>query len=531
MGHVEHETREAGERVRYELALDAARIGTWTWDPSTDRVEWDAQMAACFGMAADSFDGSFAAYLEAIHPDDRDRVAALVGTARDTGSPLTFEHRAIWPDGSVHWLEARGRDVRAPDGALLLMVGVGIDIDERKHLEMALEETMSLRAAALLTEQLEAAERLAQLGSWYWDARENLVTLSKEMQRLCGGDIPSSMTGQEFREVLRERAHPDDVEILATAPAEALRDRDSFWVEQRLVDVGGGERHVLHRGEVLVGEHDDVLGLRGTTQDVTRQRRAELELLETRERLVRERRAVEVLHETLIRPDFPEIPGYEVSATYSAPPNEPEVGGDWYDAFELGDGRVVLAIGDVSGHGVRAARLMAKLRHATRAYAVIEPDLASILARLDLFVRRFALDEEFATVALGLLDPRSGVLELASAGHLPPLVLDGSMTPWFAEEPVGVVLGPAVGDVKPRTVVTITVEVGGSVVFYTDGLVERRGESLDAGLRRLADAATGQPPGSAHTLRAAIVATCLEGSPTTDDACLLILTRAEPTPR
>ncbi len=521
MARLEYWRSRSDEEVRYRLALDAARIGTWTWDPDTNVVEWDPQMEACYGLAPGAFDGTLDAYLRCVHPDDRNAVSAMVVRARDSGGPLTFEHRAIWPDGSVHWLEARGRDVRDSNGNLIRMVGVGIDIDQRKQLEGALEEADALRASALLAQQLQAAEHIAELGSWYWDARSNRVTLSMEMVHLCGGGIDSEITGQQFRDVLRGRSHPDDLELLASAPADALRNREPFWIEQRLRGDGDFYRHVLHRGEMVIDDRGVVIGIRGTTQDVTRQRDAEQALVETQRRLAEERRAVEVLHQTLIRPVFPPALGYSIAATYIPPEGQPKIGGDWYDAFEIPDGRIVIGIGDISGHGVSAARLMAKLRHATRAYSVVDPDPANVLTKLDRFVDQFGRDEEFATVTIGLLDPTRGTVQLASAGHLPPLLVDVA-GPCFVYPPAGLPLGVGRGTESPRETAEAVLGSGSALVLYTDGLVERRGEQLDAGLGRLASA--GRAGACVDLDR--LVRDCLDGTTATDDICVLVLERS-----
>ena len=181
---------------------------------------------------------------------------------------------------------------------------------------------------------------------------------------------------------------------------------------------------MVHRGEILFDEAKKIVAVRGTFQDVTEQRAAETALLAARERLARERRAVGVLQETLIRPRFPTLAAFDIAARYlPAEDDFGEIGGDWYDAFLLPDGRVMLAVGDVSGHGLSSARLMAKLRHATRAYACIGDDLPDLLVRLGAFLIQFRDDIQIATLLLAA--PRAGHREArvrlcgpsAAAGH------------------------------------------------------------------------------------------------------------------
>src|SRR5207237_489464 len=148
------------------------------WDLATDVVEWDEAMEARYGLRTGSFGGTFDEFIERVHPDDREWVLREVALARDAGRNLAFEHRVVWPDGSEHWIEARGRPVYDDDGTLVGMVGVGIDVDERKQLEALILETSELRATAEVARQLQEAERIARLGSWRWNASTDTATVS-----------------------------------------------------------------------------------------------------------------------------------------------------------------------------------------------------------------------------------------------------------------------------------------------------------------------------------------------------------------
>jgi anti-sigma regulatory factor (Ser/Thr protein kinase) len=158
------------------------------------------------------------------------------------------------------------------------------------------------------------------------------------------------------------------------------------------------------------------------------------------------------------------------------------VGVDWDDVFELADGSIGLAVGDVVGHGVRAAATMGRLRNVLRAYAIEGFGPAEALTRLN----RLACegdDDIFATVVFALLTPARSRLRLASAGHPPPLLRapDGSVS--LLDEgrslPVGAAPDASYSEADLR------VESGSTIVLYTDGLVERRGESIDVGISRL----------------------------------------------
>jgi GAF domain-containing protein len=185
------------------------------------------------------------------------------------------------------------------------------------------------------------------------------------------------------------------------------------------------------------------------------------------------------------------IPGWEVAAQY-APGGRGGVGGDFYDAVQLENGRLAFVIGDVMGHGLRAAAAMAQMRAAVRAYLSVDPDPALVVAKLDVMFSRLTITQ-LATLVYGVVDPGEHKLSFVNAGHYPPLVVSPEQAPEFVTVHPRLPLG-AGGDDRAAT----TVDFGDDDVFvlYTDGLVERRGEVVDAGLERLVEAAsalTGHP--------------------------------------
>lgn len=505
------------------LVLDAGRLGMWSWNALTDEVTWDDAMQARFGLEPTSAVHTFDEYLERVLPEDRETTMAAVENARDTGQDLTFEHRVVWPDGSVHWLEGRGRAVCDEHGAFVGMVGIGLDIDDRKRIEEMQRETDALRANADLVQQLEDAQRLARIGNWRWDFASDELVLSAEMHRQLGGDAPR--TGHELLELWTQRVHPDDRPVFEETQAQSITDGRPFVVEHRLV-VRGQTRHMVHRGEIIRDEAGTIVGMRGTTQDITERRAAEEALVTTRDRLEEEQRAVEVLHEALIQPDFPPVPGFEIAARYLSAEVVADIGGDWYDAFPLPDGRIMLAVGDVSGHGLRAARLMAKLRHATRAYATLDPDPVRVLEHLDRFLGHFAEPEEFATVQVAILDANTGALELVSAGHPFPLFVRHDDAE-FVTVNGGRVLGVTMRPLRV-TPVQLTLEPGTALLFYTDGLVERRGATLATlgdGADRLVELTLADTGDDAGAVCDVALGACLRGVSREDDVCVLAVVR------
>jgi serine phosphatase RsbU (regulator of sigma subunit) len=207
---------------------------------------------------------------------------------------------------------------------------------------------------------------------------------------------------------------------------------------------------------------------------------------ENREMYTEQRSIAQTLQHALLPEKLPEFDGLEVGARYVPAASGIDVGGDWYDVVTAGDGRVLVMIGDVSGHGLRAATTMASLRHAALAYAAQDPSPAAVLAQLSDFVNSGPHDY-FATMLCAVIDVGARRLTVASAGHMPPLLIDGTggqFVEFDANVPIGVVRK------SPYLQRTLSVGPDATLVAFTDGLVERRGEVLDVGLARLREAAT-----------------------------------------
>ncbi len=185
------------------------------------------------------------------------------------------------------------------------------------------------------------------------------------------------------------------------------------------------------------------------------------------------------LQHNLLPARLPTHPNLAVAVRYQAAVDNAEVGGDFYEVIEL-DGRFLVAIGDVCGHSIEAALVMAEIRHALRAYAVQGDDPVTILDRLDLMLRHFNPARDFTTLCLLLIDPATDSAMVANAGHLPPLLADQNGARYLD---VG---GPMIGLGLSREPATeIALPIGTTVVLMTDGLVERRGTSLDERMERL----------------------------------------------
>lgn len=234
-----------------------------------------------------------------------------------------------------------------------------------------------------------------------------------------------------------------------------------------------------------------------------------------------ERGLADALQRSLM-PRLPDLPAVALAGRY-LPAAAARLGGDWFDAFSLPDGRLGLAIGDVVGRGFHAAAIMGQLRSGLRAYALDSRSPAVVLERLSGLLRQIELGRT-ATLVYLVLDAHGGALTVASAGHPPPLIRPTDGEPWYLDLPGSVPLGAARHSRYED--MEVEFEPGSAIVLYTDGLVERRGEPLEAGLERLAATVAVAHERLEH-LGDALVDVLLPEGPGNDDAALLVA-RATP---
>ncbi len=193
------------------------------------------------------------------------------------------------------------------------------------------------------------------------------------------------------------------------------------------------------------------------------------------------------LQRSLLPRRLPTVGGVEFAVRYEPASQEAEIGGDFYELTALGD-LLLIAIGDVVGHSLHAATVMAEIRHALRAYAVEGHPPGEIVRLIDDLMVRL-LPGEMATLCLLLLDPSTGHARLANAGHLPPLLIeDGRVSEVWQRAPL---LG--IGHPRPADL-EFTVPAGATLLLYTDGLIERRDITIRDGIADLTELAAAVDP-------------------------------------
>lgn len=231
----------------------------------------------------------------------------------------------------------------------------------------------------------------------------------------------------------------------------------------------------------------------------------------------RERTTAETLQHALLPRTLPRVGPVETASRYVAGAAGVDIGGDWYSLWPVDDEHFAFVVGDVSGRGLSAARVMARLRYVLLAYLSEGHSPAKALQMCTQHID-IESDDHFATAIVGTASSRIRELQLASAGHLPPLLINDDGSCVFLETPTQLPLGIA-GEAYHQT--TFTLPPGATLICFTDGLVERRGESIDDGLQRLAVAAR-QPGHSLEGLLDGLLASVTEGG-FEDDTAILAL--------
>ena len=345
---------------------------------------------------------------------------------------------------------------------------------------------------------------------WTTDEQGRVTFVNERWLEFTGRTL-----AEEVGDTWATSAHPDDRPELVARWQDALSQREELRMEYRLRRADGSFRWVLEVGVPRFTDGEFV-GYVGTATDIHERWAMEQRLRRVYER---EHRVAETLQRSLLPEMLPEIDGLMLSARYLPAGAGTAIGGDWYDALELDDGRVALVVGDVVGHGLRAAATMGQLRNAFRAYALVEPSPATAVARIDRLLVRGG-GGAMATLLYLILDRDTGEVVFTSAGHPPPLLLtpDGAR---FLEEGRSVPVGAA--DPAAFLESRVTVPADATILLYTDGLVERRDVPLDRRLAQLAEAAAASAGGDLERLCDAVVGDLLGGMEPADDVALLAI--------
>lgn len=272
--------KQAVEKLRASqerllLANQVGKIGTCEWDFKTGKLTWSEEMEALFHLAPGSFEGSYVHWLKRVHPDDRAHAdAAAQRTARE-GVDFDTEFRILLPDGSVRWVVGKARIFKDASGKPYRLIGVNMDITDRKRVE---EE---LRTSA---QRLSLALSAAKMGDWSWDATTDMATLSPRAAQIFGIPSGAYMTWTEMQNLL----HPEDSNRAKLAVEKAIAENSDYDIEYRVILPDGEVRWVAVKGRAQYNASGQVLGMLGVLLDISPRKQVEVE---REELLLREKAA------------------------------------------------------------------------------------------------------------------------------------------------------------------------------------------------------------------------------------------------
>jgi PAS domain S-box-containing protein len=535
---------------RYNSLVQAGNQVVWVTGPAGEISEDSPEWRWVTGQSLDEYLAN--GWLGALHRDDRDRTERDWLACIEAGRVFEGTYRVRTRTGSFRYFDVRAVPIER-NGVIVEWIGASTDVTgQREADEMRGRLTEQLSAAALRTSRLQQATSLlakelsvhgvvtvvTEVGQSAIGAdRSAVAILDQDRLRLR---VMSPDFGSEAEDQGVAQDVPLDVPgVMAAAIAarrpvvldspESLRRQFEADGDVGPLLAGSDERAWVSLPLITSGAPLGALqfSFRGTRQ-ITDEERVFLEALagqcalalERAMMFEREHATAETLQRSLLPDNLPEVPGIALRARYQ--PVSVEVGGDWYDAFRLPDGKLAVATGDVMGKGLAAAAGMGRVRNALRALALTDPRPAAVLAGLDRLFLATELDEQVTTVCYLLVDPSTGEGVAGNAGHLPPLLLEAGFPPRLDQTEAGTPLGWA----SPRLQYPFRLKPGTTAVLYSDGLVENRKRGLDAGLDELVQVAAQAPPevtDDPDALISFLVGRMLAGYEQDDDVTVLAL--------
>jgi PAS domain S-box-containing protein len=464
------------------------------------------------------------------HPRDLPDVQREWRRSLITGKPFEMSHRLRGIDGVYRWFLTRVVPQSGENGTIARWYGAttNVDAERRATLQLAFFAELGQRLTSLptLDATLEAVVEslvpnfadwamveLHDDGDTYVAAADHAAATSRhDLRGLVGRRNADGTTLAVGDEAMRT-GRPAIVYSDRPSPDAGAAGFTSAVSVPLVVETGVRGVLTLAMVEAAGAFSDADLPF---VQEIARRIAPALARAEIYER---ERRIAQTFQNAVLPRRLPEIPGLRFDALYEPGKTEALVGGDWFDAFRLADGRIVITIGDVIGSGLAAATAMGEARQSIRGAAAINPDPAILLDAADRILAD-SPDDRYATAWVGIVDPIDFSLRYASAGHPQPMVRDPDSTVRMLEGE-GLPLGLAGSLAHRRTTFTTFIERGSLLLLFTDGLIESTRDALrDEAILVAALAATGpNRRATARELRDAV----LGNEAAHDDVAILLV--------
>ena len=500
--------RESEERFR--TLFEAAPIGLAQASPGGELVTANSSFLTLVGYTGSELKRMRLDSLA--HPQDAARCRSMFEALVSASSgPRELELRFRRKDGTEFWGLLSVAPVRHETGETRFVHASLQDLSERRRVELLDQAEAERHRLYEMFLRVPAAVFVARGPEHVVEfANPNFVELLGDPSCI-GKPVPSTLFGADTGALL-ESVYSSGEPVSLT--------------EHTVTAHGGAERFFNCLLQPMWQPMGEIEGVTGHMTDVTDLIRARNELeavaAERASVYLHEHEIAETLQRSLLPDRLPELKGLTLAARYLPGSAGIDVGGDWYDIFPMAIGRVGLVVGDVIGRGLKAAAAMGQLRIALRAYALDADDPAAVLARLSGLLEDLS-DVEMATVFFGIVDYGHQSFRFASAGHPAPLLLKPNGEAVFLEggrrPPLGV---PMKGERSARA----DLEPGCTLILYSDGLVERRDQSIDEGMEQLRRLVS-ESNRDLESLCNRIIE-ILAGNPTDDVALLALRTATTP---
>jgi PAS domain S-box-containing protein len=541
----------ARSEERHRLVAASLPGTTWTATPD-GMLDFISEGAMPMDRPANELLGP--AWLEVVHPDDRERVISVWTAALAAAAPYDIQFRVRMAGGVYRWHLVRGLPQLDETGTIVRWVGVNIDVDDQRRADEQREKVaIGLRALA------EAGAEMYGSLNFEQTLRNVAEAVAKSFATACTIDLLTEKGDYQRVAVVHPRAdmraiferytdagrftpeHPivQAIRFGRSTCVTELRDGWSSTQVPSLVTVV----ELLQLRSLLVvpvrATDESVIGALCCSIDRDDPRPAYVpedipfaeELgrragiaVEHARAYERERTIAMRFQEASLPAVLPVVEGLRLSAEYRPGYSEAEIGGDWYDAFLLDDGRIAITIGDVLGKGLGAAVTMATLRQSMRAAASILPNPNAMLGVAERTLRDIP-EHTYATALAGIYDPAQRQFTFATAGHPGPVLrdADGRIEELVA---TGALLGLGQTHLEQATVF---VPPGSALAFFTDGLSEST-RDIDDGYQRIHAALASASVRSADNPARALVEHVLDRAPARDDIAVLVMETASEVP-
>lgn len=445
------------QRLQYHV--ENSPLAVIEWDQDWRVNYWSKQAERMFGYRAEEIVGRSTGELGFVHPEDAAAVGEVVEALRSGREVRNMSlNRNVRKDGSVAYCEWYNSGLRDARGNVVSILSLVLDVTERhryeeERLRNELQANVLAEAGKMLAASLDFAttiQTVVRLGLPAFASWSQIDLLDDEGLIRTEGIAGRTAAGPRTRLGVAAAIESGEPIVIPSEIVVPLRARGRLLGTLTFGRDGAG---------TPFGQNDLPLA-----QELALRSALSLDNARLYER---EHRVADTLQRAMLPTSLPQVEGFTFNSAYSPAAAEAEVGGDWYDAFVLSDGRVAVSIGDVTGHGLRAAALMGEVRQSIRASAFADESPVSVLDRANRLLTLHD-DATIVTAVFGVIDPRTRSFWYATAGHPPPYLADEHGVRQL--ETGGLPLGLRIeGEGQNHR---LTLDPGALLVLYTDGLIE-----------------------------------------------------------